>query len=290
MLAVSYSCWRFYCWLRFLVNRPTPRIREKMEYVAECMIPGSPLCENGTIPKGQVAVGFYIDDCLQLVGSGVRVEDHLIVPSHCIHTGYKMCMINGAKEVPLDAEEAFPLVADVSAIPVKARHWSELGIGQTRLGPLNQSATVAITSSCDRRYSIAVLKPGPTLGTVLYDGSTQPGFSGAIYASGPTCIGMHCHGGVRGGGYELLYLYKRLQLELDSPPEEATEEYMYRMAKRGYQIDDPIVTRDRAIVRFSDGTYHLTRREMIARMAELDLDNWADETEYDELQERSGGR
>lgn len=54
----------------------------------------------------------------------------------------------------------------------------------------------------------------------------MPGFSGSAYMNGTVALAMHCHGGCRGGGYELLYLWARLKMVLDQVPEDSAEFFL----------------------------------------------------------------
>nr|WNT71157.1 MAG: hypothetical protein [Sotepeofons virus] len=260
------------------------RLIDSLAVSPEGLIPGSPLLEGGRMPKGQVAVAIRKDGTLTVVGGGLRVENYLILPTHNTVYGYELWILNGEREAKVDVDGEVMLAADVVAYPVPENTWSRLGVGQVKLGPLKDMTTVTVTSSCDRKYSVATLKATAPMGRVVYEGSTQPGFSGSAYMNGTVVVGMHCHGGVRGGGYEMLYIYNRLKLQLDQPPEDSPD-FFVRQAKFGYDYEE--LYDDNVVLRMKDGNYHRTKKETLERMKQLEHSaQWADEVEYEELREQ----
>lgn len=218
------------------------------------------------------------------------MNDHLITPTHNCQFGYELYMINGDKEAKVDVDTELILAADVSAFRVPEMVWARLGVPQVKLGPIKNMATVAITSSCDHKYSVASLQVSKPLGRVQYHGSTVPGFSGSLYMNGTVALAMHCHGGHRGGGYEVLYLYSRLNHALKIKPEDSMEFWMKQAhGPTDYEYED--LADDDCVVRFSDGSYHLATSDIIDRMQEIRGSTaWADEVEYDELAEEISRR
>lgn len=284
MLASAYVAYRLVRWMKtFKRFRKSQRVVDGLAVCSEGVNPNSPLLELGKIPKGQVAVALKKDGNLHIVGGGIRVEDYLITPTHNTYHGYECWILHDSKEAKVDTETAIDLAADVTAFSVAESTWTRLGVAKVRLAPLRDSATVSVTSSCDRKYSVATLTAASPMGRVVYEGSTQPGFSGSVYMNGTAAVGMHNHGGVRGGGYELLYLYQRLRAAIDQPCEDSTE-FMLKEARRGYLYEE--LGNDAVVVRFADGNYHRTKREILERMTKLDTKKWADEVEREELQEQ----
>lgn len=272
--------------LIYWIRRSKPsrkRLIDQLAVSPEGMIPGSPLLDSGRIPKGQVTVAIKRDGTLHVVGGGLRIENHLVTPTHNTIMGCELWVLNGDKEARVDVDTEIQLAADVSAFSVPENVWSRLQVGQVKLGPLKALATVTVTSACDQKYSISSLKASQPMGRVVYEGSTMPGFSGSAYMNGTVALGMHCHGGVRGGGYELLYLWARLKLALDQVPEDSSD-FFLREARRGYDYED--LGSEDVVLRFADGNYHRTKKDVLDRMKVLDVSNWADEMEYDELQEQ----
>lgn len=264
-------------------RKQRPRV-DPLSDAPEGLVPGNPLLEGGRLPKGQVAIAMKKDGLLYIVGGGFRMGDHLITPTHNCHSGYEMWMVNGTLEAKVDVESEISIAADVSAFAVPASTWSRLQIPTVKLGPLRDVATVTVTSSCDLKHSVASLKATQPMGRCVYAGSTMPGFSGSLYMNGTVALGMHCHGGYRGGGYECLYLYVRLTEALDKPPEDSPDFFMQIARDGGFDFED--LGGSAVIMRTRDGQYHRTKQEVLQRMRELDRDDWADEVEYEELEQQ----
>lgn len=250
--------WLSWTAFRRLRKRISPEMRRLVDQLAvapEGLIPGSPLLDGGRLPRGQVAVAVRKDGNLHVVGGGLRVENHLVTPTHNTVRGYELWILNGDREAKVDLDTEVVLAADVSAFAVSENTWSRLGVSQVKLGPLKETATVTLTSVCDYKYSVATVRVSSPMGRIVYEGSTQPGFSGSAYMNGTVALGIHCHGGARGGGYELLYLWNRLKEALDQPVEDSSE-FLLREARKGYDYEQ--LQASKVIVRFADGNYHRT--------------------------------
>lgn len=237
------------------------------------------------MPKGQVSVAVKKDGVFSVVGSGLRIENYLMTPTHNTLYGYELWIMNDGEAEQVDTKTELSIAPDISAFAVPELVWSRLRVKMAKLGPLRKSTSAVIVSGCDRKYSIATLQPTSPLGRVAYSGSTQPGFSGSAYTTGEVTLGMHCHGGTRGGGYEILYLYVRLKELCDSPVEDS-EEFFMRQA--GYGFDYEQLGTDAVIVRMQDGGYARTRQSILDSMKRIETSretDWADEVEYDELQD-----
>lgn len=107
-------------------------------------------------------------------------------------------------------------------------------------------------------------------------------------------MGMHCHGGTRGGGYEILYLWCRLKAALLSASDlgspESSEEIMFGVAREESWVDEPLPD-DRAVVRAYDGSYHLTTALIVTKMKALRKSkSWVDEMEADDLERELASR
>lgn len=264
---------------------------------SESLVPGSQLMNGKALPKCQVRMACKRGETRMLMGGGVRVMDYLIVPTHVLHHGQGgVYMVTEEKEIKVPLNEAIDLAADVTAIAVTPSTWSVVGVNQAKLGPLCKTANVQVMSSCDLKFSVGTLSLGSTLGRVVYDASTQPGFSGSAYMDGNVCKGMHLHGGVVAGGYEMLYIYARLKHHLfmlgfideargtlgssDWSPH-VDEKFQYE------ELEERIVSgksERRAIVRTSTGHYHLTKAELLERVRNKDSTDWAAAVEAEDAE------
>lgn len=227
-------------------------VLDKMVVQPESLVAGSILHKEGKIPPGQVSVAYHINDELRVIGSGLRIENYLVTPAHNTFSNYPLFVVKGSDYAQVTSEP-IPLVADVYAFALDPQIWARLSVPQCKLSPLKDMATVSITSSCDGQWSISTLRPDKPIGRTSYSGSTLPGFSGAAYASGKQILGMHTNGGANGGGYESLFLWCRLKVETNEPPE-ATED----------QEDEAFRDGDFTYQDFGDGT-DATARTVTAR-------------------------
>lgn len=269
---------------------PYKVVQDPMAVHPESMIPGSPLMSNGRIPSCQIKLAVHHNDEYVVVGAGIRIENYLITPTHNVQTGGSLYMMaQGCEPYRIDTMEEQCLAADVSAFKVSEGVWARLRIQRAKLGVLSRGSTVCITSSCDNRYSMGIAKPSQWLGRLTYDASTVAGFSGGAYMSGNVCIGMHCHGGSLGGGYEALYLWARLKVTLREIPEDS-EDFMLTTAKTHKWQCEEVAGDDQVIVRMETGAYHIATKDLVARMRQLDRRNWADDVEADQIQEQLRGR
>lgn len=259
---------------------------DPLKVSSEGILAGHPLMEGGRIPACQVTVAIQVNDKIIIVGAGIRIENFLVTPTHNGISGCKLFILgnsptnNAAEEIDVRGE--LFLAADVSAFPVPESVWAKLGVSQAKLGPLGNEATVTVTSCCDKKYSVGTLQPVKPLGRVNYKSSTQPGFSGSAYMNGSTCVGMHCHGGVQAGGYEILYLYNRLKANQGVKNEDSGD-FFLEQAKSGFETED---LGEQVVVRLSGGHYHLTTPDIVRQMRKLrGSTRWDEQVELAELEE-----
>lgn len=272
--------------LKRLSRKNKKRFVDQLAVSPEGLIPGSVLLEGGRPPKGQVKVAMLRNEKLCIVGSGLRMENWLVTPTHNTHSGCELWLLgdNGG-EIKVDTSTEVQVCPDVVAYRVSEPHWATLRTAAIKMAPVRKHSTVAVTSSCDNKYSVAALSPTAPMGRVVYAGSTMPGFSGAAYANGMQVLGMHCHGGHVNGGYEILYIYAKLKIAIDEIPESSEDFFMTELT-RGFDYEEGY---NQAVLRVSDGTYHRTSKEVMQRLKQIETsDNWADIMEADELREELG--
>lgn len=269
-------------------------IIDPMLMSGEGMVPGSPLLTGGRMPDCQVAIAAKRGDTFMVVGAGIRLGNHLVTPTHNGHAGYEMYMLketpNGQRVVKVRTEDELYIATDVSAFAVPEQDWSKLGVPKATTIPLPRATSVTVVSSCDGKYSVGKVQPSDCLiGRCVYTASTVPGFSGSAYMNGGAVVGMHCHGGTRGGGYEILYLWCRLKAALltasDLGNPESSEDVMFGVAREDDWVEEPLAN-ERAVVRSRDGNYHLTTAMIVSKMKALrKSQDWIDEMDADELEE-----
>lgn len=265
----------------------TPRIRivaDPMMLVTEGLVPGSRLIDGGKAPACQVGVAIKKGDTYVVIGAGIRMDNYLITPTHNGHVGYDMYIVKDGRVARVETRDELYIAADASAFFVPESTWTDLRVRQVRMGPLNQSATVKIVSSCDAKYTIGEIRPVPDMiGRVVYNASTVPGFSGSAYMNGEVCHAMHFHGGVRGGGYEILYLWCRLKAMLKQSPE-ASEDFLMDLKRTDNVLEHEYVDNDFIVMRSKGGFYHLSDRQLFEKMKSIKpSSDWYDETEREHL-------
>nr|QVG74732.1 hypothetical protein 1 [Virus sp.] len=295
-LAVAAGAAACYAAYRSRVTSKRLRVyRDDAMCEAESIIPGSALLEGGRPLRCQVRVAMRTPKGLMVVGGGVRVLNFLLMPTHNSHVGYDTYIINGADDsrmVKLDPTKELIIAPDVSAFPLTESQWADLQVPQAKLAPLAHKSRVTCVSAVDAKYSVGSITVGSTIGRVVYDASTMPGFSGSIYSNGTHALGMHTHGGQLGGGYELLYLYVRLKAALD----QVDEGFWKKNPDGSYSwIDEeePDFTErlgsgddDKVVVRSKSGTYILAlNKDWTAAVAERaakakKTGDWAEDTDY----------
>lgn len=260
----------------------------------EGAVPGSPILEGGRLPAGQVKLAIKRGNELMIVGSGLRMEDHLITPTHNVMSGHDLYMITERDRIRIDTANELMLAADVSAFPVPETSWALAGIARIKMAPLAAEKTVTVTSGCDQTYTIGRLRSTQPLGRVHYLASTKPGYSGSAYMDGQSCVGMHNHGGAMAGGYEVLYLWCRLKHALQQIPE-SSEDFMRRLSKKKrLQFED--LDQDYSLVRQKSGHYHLASRDLRRQLQELreanrrNPGNWAEEAEEQQIRQELAAR
>lgn len=225
-----------------------------------------------------------------IVGAGIRVEDHLVLPAHNTHNEHGLYIVYGGSKVYKVTSPQIELAADLIAFPIPDVAWSQMGVSRARLSPLAKTATVQVTASTDAKYSIGSLTVVEPMGRVTYAASTLPGFSGSAYMDGNACKGIHLHGGTSAGGYEMMYVWVRLKHALQQPPE-SSEDFLRGLVKPNKRLAIETLDSDAAVVRTGDGHYHLTSMQAAAKIRELEAQtnlDWADETELYDLREQYG--
>nr|QZZ63364.1 hypothetical protein [Leuven Luteo-like virus 1] len=265
----------------------------------ESVIPGNPLYANGLVPKSQIRVCIPKEDgTLVGIGAGIRLDEYLITPAHNCTTPEIVLLSETGVEVTISTEKPLYLCADVFAFKLTNVQWSKLGAAMVRLAPLSDKRTVTIVSSVDKSYSIANLTRSETFGRCIYNGSTHPGFSGSVYHSGQQAYGMHCHGGTTNGGYQLLYLWAKLKLELMEIPETSSTDYaagkQWEYEEHGHQSgrqeDSKYIMEEKNTGRYHVIGDHGTKEKIMqhAKVYDTGLD-WNEEVEREEERRTAEG-
>lgn len=227
----SFIKFRTECWKKckrvLLMHRWFSKAKVITQIMSlESLVPGNPLYSEGSVPRCQIRVCLPREDGTLLgIGAGCRLDNHFVTPAHNCTTAEVVLLAENGNEVRVDTRNPLYLCADMFAYKLSPKEWSQLGASMVKLSPLSDKRTVTIVSSVDKSYSISNLMRSETFGRCVYQGSTHPGFSGSVYHSGHQVYGIHCHGGTFNGGYQLLYLWAKLKLEMAEMPETSSLEY-----------------------------------------------------------------
>lgn len=282
----AYAAYRI--WRR--LSRRAKVFPDPLGHKSESIIPGSKLLEGGRPPACQPRVGMGVDGGVMIVGSGLRIMNYLVTPTHNAQVGKSIHALHPTDDslmVEVNANSEIIVAPDVSAFLLSESQWATLKIPQAKLAPLASKATATVVGGLDQRYSMGELRVGSTFGRVSYNASTLPGFSGSAYANGTAILGMHCHGGTQGGGYEILYLFTRLRVLLDQPAEGGD----YWWQRLGYESESEAMGQlgtDKRIVRdAATGRYTaVTNDQWWEREQEAEAQRQWDEEELQALREK----
>lgn len=218
----------------------------------------------------QVFIGYGRGDVIDIIGSGFRMMvgpfDCLVSTSHNLVIGNDLWLVKGDKRFHVGGFDKIQLCPDASLVVLSSQPFSYLGVKVANATPLSTTsgAVVSVTGIMGKgttgRLRVVPHSEG-CLGSTKYAGTTGGGYSGAPYVSGSSVMGMHVHGGIYNGGYELLYLYACAKCELQVE-EESGEAYIMRMLRSDtdYRVQ---YKGQKAIVReHGNAHYHVFDRKL----------------------------
>nr|QZZ63301.1 hypothetical protein [Vespula vulgaris luteo-like virus 1] len=191
-IATLLTIWFVACWT---LRHPIKRVIYRMQGIEyESMRPGSDFID-GAKPCYQVEIlqpGSFGFSHVHL-GFGLRVSQTLMaVPTHVIQ-GMTEVMIKGPKSSIVITPKmlASRLHSDLTYVHLDSSKWSNLGVPIAKL----VREAPAVFGKCHgmRGYSMGrISKSRQIKFMVVYEGSTEPGMSGAPYLIGDAVAGMHC--------------------------------------------------------------------------------------------------
>jgi hypothetical protein len=214
----------------------------KQSWISETMVAGSQILfsSDDELPAPQVVISRREGDCRRAVGCGYRDGDYLITAKHnfqarpdesfyvsglVIRREDKDVRDRPCVNIGLGKELLKTgLTIAVDAIAIKLNCWPELGVKSAKISQFkaDDRTTEACVYGPSGGFSVGAVKLSKDMPTrVFYEGSTQPGFSGAPYVLGGKVIGMHTTGGPN-SGYAADFLSAMLECEL-RPREEVPE-------------------------------------------------------------------
>lgn len=261
---------------RLLVNYSGPSL-----CLVESKREGSELCPL-IFPNSQVRIGFLQGDVFKASACGVVIYVNdipfLLTAEHaigCYPDGFSIMgkagtvfinMPNGSSDDSISSgRECHQLDTDVVAIRLSPNEASKAGVSRAQVLPIlpNTGAAASICGA-DGGGSVARLNHGYSFGSLVYDGSTVGGFSGAGYYCGKQLAGIHLSGGAVNGGYSAQCAYITLAYILNHSFED-TPDFLKKTFQENVPIweDEMWGHSDTVRVRIR-GRYHIVERSDLA--------------------------
>lgn len=231
-----------------------------------------------TMAKAQVLIGQYKNGNLESHGCAVRMRDFLVLPDHVLsyyrrsgETGkvFAFCDKGKAsvKPVELTDKEVFQLDTDLVYLKLTHVEWSTMGAGTMNI--LHEIPPNGVYSQIVGHAGLGTTgqlrHDGTCFGRVVYEASTFPGYSGAIYVVANRIAGIHQSGSdTVNGGYSASYVWATISF-LEKMQEESTEDWLreqYFDNDSWLEIDQTWHGLDTARVRVK-GRYHIVMRESL---------------------------
>lgn len=204
---------------------------DRSNRIPESMRPDSYLGTNPPL-RSQVAVYSLMDGVKYFEGSGVRILDYIVVPTHVLtpeaHFFYSQQVLGAGKvptlewhhldlgEIanPLDnaiarAKEIFPDVTVVKMPPSAVSTIPAAKVASVAGRPFVRCLSTRKTHNVS--YGTLSTEAEAGFGMFSYSGSTTKGFSGGIYLDVDHVVGMHLGGGQINYGVSLALIKQRLE-------------------------------------------------------------------------------
>lgn len=177
------------------------KIHGTMPFEGESMQTGSTMDEQGVRDPPPCQVNLYQKGLFTtpFLGCGVRLKTILVVPYHVVRGVGAVIAENPITGDRMEVEAKVILskaVSDLAYYQLPDSWWSQLAIKTAPSTSLPESLAMrSIPASIvsRKRSTVGSVQPLPlSMYKVTYDGSTLPGFSGALYiAEGGKILGMH---------------------------------------------------------------------------------------------------
>lgn len=197
-------------------------------FTGEARVPGSEFV-RGLPPKSQVEILAISMFSSKVVGYGARFRNALVVPRHVVDNirGYDIG-VRGPNMTHILTEDCIPsiMASDLIYYRFSNEFWSKMGVG------VMNSVTVGVRSAArisgPEGISSGWVAKRPEVGMLQYTGSTDFGYSGALYFHGNVVYGMHTGSldGVNSG-----YSSELIEMEVNkivpeiSTPDEIDEDF-----------------------------------------------------------------
>lgn len=232
------------------------------------------------LPKGQIKVGRVEKDEFLLCGSTIRILDFMVMPAHVMNSAREdgFIYVKGNQgSLRIDVQDFVSLDTDLVARRCIESEFSRVGMPQVSLFErLPDNGDLVSISGVLGKGTVGVLRHDlSSFGKVVYEGTTNNGYSGAPYVKGTQVAGIHCWGGKTNGGYSASYVKVLLQSILHQRPEGADDTSQFlqkcftnkRFKKNDIRFEPG---NDEAYVRYA-GQYHIIPGDVFRRCRGFDF-------------------
>nr|QLL27741.1 hypothetical protein [Leveillula taurica associated sobemo-like virus 1] len=235
---------------------------------------------NFPIPNNQAVVGYERPDGFHAIGCAVRFKDstvgktvkcNLVAPLHVFmdfeKTGEKLYAKGRQTEIRIDEKEIHILDTDLGLITLTPADMATIGVSALNVIAVPDHGLFCQIVGPEKLGTTGLLTRSQFLyGRVVYNATTQPGYSGAAYCSTNQLAAMHDTGGVVNGGYSASYVKSMITYHYGEYSE-STPDFLEMHYKRGggklrwKNMPDP----DYVNIVGSDGVYHTVQRTSMER-------------------------
>nr|UCR92584.1 MAG: hypothetical protein [Solemoviridae sp.] len=205
-------------------------------------------------------------------GCAVRFPNNwLVAPDHVLSDGRSGKYAKGRQGyLDLAGKERISLAADMVGIKLTEADFAKIGISAAKVGLIAARKILATIATYKGKGTCAALQNDYSIfGTVRYDGTTMPGYSGAAYMNGSALLGIHQHGGKENGGYNASFIYAVLN-RLDKIRNEDTPEWLEKLARSNNPIPYRDFDMDSIMILHDDGRFAIVDKSDV----KAHFDNW----------------
>lgn len=194
-------------------------------------------------------------------GCAVRFPNNwLVAPDHVLSDTRSGKFAKGRQgHLDLAGKERVILAPDLVGIKLSEVEFAKIGISAAKVGLLTRKILATIATYKGKGTCAALQNDYTIFGTVKYDGTTMPGYSGAAYMNGATIVGVHQHGGKENGGYNASYIYAALNRH-DKLKMEDTPEWLEKLARSDNPVQYRDYDMDSIMILHEDGRYAIVER------------------------------
>lgn len=203
------------------------------------------------------------------IGKGCRINDYLVIPEHVMSDAQslgELGVLNALKpgHVILVKDEFKVCLPDIVYVRLCNDDWSKLGTSIVTISRVARSQDASITG-IDGKGTLGRLTLTKDIGTLNYDATTQPGYSGALYASGRQAIGMHLSGGVTNSGTAVGLIWAVIKY-YEKPNLESSEDWAWEIIKDGIPAGLKVEAFGEDATRILyNGRYHIVEDDVLRK-------------------------